>query len=196
MVPLRSLSSWVAGLETKAWVDMSSVDMRSVNMNSTVRWQLRGVSFFSLMVLFLVGVPATASGAECPPRPRTQCAGADLTGVNFGGRDLRGANLRGATLSNANLSDAILSRSDLRRVNFRGAELSNSYLDGANLSGADLRGANVFGSYLKNVRLKNTRLDGVDLSQTQGIRNTDVLSQQARLCNTTLPDGVVSNRNC
>lgn len=99
-------------------------------------------------------------------------------------------------MSNANLSDAILSRSDLRRVNFRGAELSNSYLDGANLSGADLRDANVFGSYLKNVRLKNTRLDGVDLSQTQGIRNADVLSQQARLCNTTLPDGAVSNRNC
>jgi uncharacterized protein YjbI with pentapeptide repeats len=172
------------------------VDMNEVGMNEIMRRPWRGVSFVSLMVLILLSVPATASGAECQPRPRTQCAGADLTGVNFGGKDLRGANLRGATLSNANLSDAILSKSDLRRVNFRGADLANSYLDGANLSGADLRDANVFGSYLKNVRLKNTRLDGVDLSQTQGIRKADVLSQQARLCNTTLPGGTVSNRNC
>jgi uncharacterized protein YjbI with pentapeptide repeats len=169
--------------------------MEGLRMVTTrVRSHTLVLGFSSL--LLLVSVPTTANAAECLPRPRTQCAGADLTGVNFGGKDLRGANMRGAILRNANLSDAVLTGSDLRRANVRGTELANAYLDRANLSGADLRGAKLFGSYLKNVVLKGTRLEGIDLSQTQGLRNTDVLNQSARLCKTTLPDGKISNRDC
>ncbi len=151
---------------------------------------------FIVCALVLAVSPPLAIGAECSPRPRAQCSGAELTGVNFGGQDLRSARMQRAILNDANLSDAILTRADLRKARLRGADLSNSYLDGANLSGADLREATVFGAYLKYAKLDNTRLEGVDLSQTQGIRNSDVLNQRTRLCNTTLPDGRVSNRNC
>jgi hypothetical protein len=178
-----------------AWVYVVESPMevsRVVTKRVRARAMVVGVS----SLLLLVSVPSMAIAAECQPGPRMQCTKADLTGVNFGGQDLRGANLRGATLINANLSDAVLTGADLRRVRLRGAELANAYLDGVNLSGADLRGANLFGSYLRNVKLNNTRLDGVDLSQTQGLRNADVLNQSVRLCKTRLPDGRLSNRNC
>jgi uncharacterized protein YjbI with pentapeptide repeats len=159
-----------------------------------VRWQSWAVGFGCL--LLVITIPISVRASDCQPQPRLQCVGVDLTDVNYGGLDLRRSNLRGSILINAKLSDAVLTGSDLRRVKLRGADLANAYLDGVNLSGADLRGAEFFGTYLKNVKLKNTRMEGVDLSQTQGLRNGDVLNQSARLCKTTLPDGKISNRNC
>ncbi len=82
--------------------------------------------------------------------------------------NLNGANLYGSNLEGASLSKANLRGADLRRTN-----LSGSTLSGANLSGADLSDAN-----LRDATLSKATLSVV------------------LLCNTTLPEGRVSKRDC
>jgi uncharacterized protein YjbI with pentapeptide repeats len=160
------------------------------------RRMMRAGAIMIALCTLAVSVPTPALSATCTPKPRAQCTGATLDGVNFGGKDMNAAKLRAASLRGANLADIVLTRADLRKADLRDADLGNAYLDGADLTGADLRGASVFGAYLKGTKLKGARLQGVDLSYVQGISASQVLKSQAKLCKTTLPDGNVSNRNC
>jgi uncharacterized protein YjbI with pentapeptide repeats len=92
---------------------------------------------------------------------------------NLSGAILYGSNLEGASLIQANLSGA-----DLRRTNLNGADLS-----GANLSGANLTDANLMDVDLTDANLRDANM------------NKKVLSI-VLLCNTTLPEGRVSKRDC
>ena len=65
----------------------------------------------------------------CEIKPRTGCAGGDLSGQN-----LLKAKLAGADLSNANLSGADLRGADLYRADLSGADLSNANLSNAILN--------------------------------------------------------------
>ncbi|MGB3518515.1 MAG: pentapeptide repeat-containing protein [Elainellaceae cyanobacterium] len=87
--------------------------------------------------------------------------------------DLQDIDLRGSNLSGVNLEKANLSRANLMAVNLMGANLEGATLDEAlmfavNLLDANLRGVSVFG----------TELGG------------------AYVCNTTIPSGRISNRDC
>jgi uncharacterized protein YjbI with pentapeptide repeats len=79
----------------------------------------------------------------------SECAGADLSGVDlrngFLARSiLAGANLRNADLTGVNLWKTNLAKADLSQAKMAGAFLAVADLRGANLEGADLRGAFLF----------------------------------------------------
>jgi len=141
------------------------------------------------------------------------CAHQILREANFSKANLRHANLQGSDLSGATyLDDADLQNADLThallvgtsavRANFSGAKLNHADLSNANLNGARLKGANLEGALLTN-----TSLIAADLSDLKaapihlnGANLTDARLgasiNEMRLCNTTMPDGGVSKRDC
>ena len=91
--------------------------------------------------------------------------------------------LRGASLWLTNLEDT-----NLLGANLRGASLWFSTLEGANLMYADLRAANLYKAILVSANLKGANLKGANL---KGANLKDAI-----LCNTTMPDGSVTNSGC
>jgi uncharacterized protein YjbI with pentapeptide repeats len=123
------------------------------------------------------------------------------------GASLHRAKLQGANLQNAHLEKSILppeeqkklsdeekrlfrKRTDLREANLQGADLTNANLTGADLTGADLRGATLKGTTLKDANLSGANLQDI----REGGKASDLL--EAHLCNTTMWDGDVCNRDC
>lgn len=115
--------------------------------------------------------------------------GASLNGITL----LRRNDLSSADLSNAKLSGADLSSSILINTKLRHANLNGAILSGADFSDADLRGADLRGAILSNVKLYESILGEANLKGVK-ISNDDI--NNAFLCNTIMPDGNVSNRNC
>ncbi len=87
--------------------------------------------------------------------------------------DLRDADLRGLNLSSGDLSNSDLRDANLMAVNFTQANLSNTNLSGAIMYGVDLTDANLY-----RARARYAFLDS------------------ARVCRTTIPSGVQSDRDC
>ena len=139
---------------------------------------------------------------------------ADLTFARLNNADLRGADLSRAKLSNADLTGAkldqktILLFATLDKVNLENAQLIGSNLANANLSGVNFSNAKLINSTLINTdlsyaRLNNADLRGADLSRAK-LSNADLTGAKldkkttllfATLCNTTMPDGKISNPN-
>ncbi|XHX78500.1 MAG: pentapeptide repeat-containing protein [Stenomitos frigidus ULC029] len=103
----------------------------------------------------------------------------DLSRSHLSGANLRGAILNGAILRGAKLRDAYLYNADLESADLRGANFSSAILWGAKLRDAYLKGANLSSTYLTSV---------------QGM--TEEQLNSANLCQTTLPDGTISDRDC
>jgi uncharacterized protein YjbI with pentapeptide repeats len=156
-----------------------------------MRFPIAGV----VVAVALVAAGTPVAAVECSLAPGAQCAG-----VNIGGEDLSNARLDRINLRGANASDAVLTDARLMRADLRGADLSNAYLDGADLTRAHLRGASLFGAYLSRTKLVAANLTDVDLRSVQfdaANRRAQLREiNRARLCNTTLPNGTVSNRDC
>lgn len=108
---------------------------------------------------------------------------ARLSSALLDAADLRGADLRFATLNKASLLDADLSDAFLIGTKLIAAELIGAKLNGADLNDADLRFA----------VLNETAFFGVDLTAVS-LFNTPLNS--ALLCQTTMPDGTISDRDC
>jgi Pentapeptide repeats (8 copies) len=122
-----------------------------------MRLTLRGTMALLVMAC---SFPASAQPKQgCEIRPRTHCAGDDLSG-----RDLANVDLGDADLSNANLAGADLRGADLYNANLAGADLSNARLADANLSRSNLSGANLSGADLDGAQLRAANLSGADLS--------------------------------
>jgi uncharacterized protein YjbI with pentapeptide repeats len=117
---------------------------------------------------------------------------ADLAGASLEKADLHRARLVWARLLTASLQQANLSRTYLNQANLRGANLSGADLTEADLSGADLSGANLTGATLLSVHLDKTNLSGANL--TGATLNSKLVG--GYLCQTTMPDGLVSDRDC
>jgi uncharacterized protein YjbI with pentapeptide repeats len=178
--------------------DLRSKNLRGVNLHGS---DLRKVDLSN----------AYLDGADLS---ETNLAGASLSGMTLIDVDLRGANLSNISIVPLTLGSAKINRATkvsykLRLVweifnygaegkNLRGVDLTEAWLNLANLRGANLEGAD----------LRNTRLRGVDLSNAN-IRyaNVDLTSIPLHLpnifdlhtalqCNTTLPNGKVSMRDC
>ncbi|MFL9458944.1 pentapeptide repeat-containing protein [Tolypothrix bouteillei VB521301_2] len=138
----------------------------------------------------------------------TILSNADLRNANLSGAKLEGAilnhvRLEDAILSSAKLSIANLEYARLENTNFSGADLSIAILNyanlsSANLSNADLSRADLRGAILKNANLRGAILKGAILKDTNfeyaNLVKEDLNS--AFLCNTTMPDGQVSDRDC
>ncbi len=98
---------------------------------------------------------------------------ADLKYKYVLGSDLRHANLKWANLLYANLSRTNLQEADLRFANLRNSQLLLADLRHANLHGADLTEADLSSAFVDDREL-----------------------QDAYLCNTLMPEGNRSWRNC
>jgi len=145
---------------------------------------------------------------------KVNLSGSKLTGVDFQEAYLGGANLRGATLDNVDLANVRLIGADLEGANlqtaklqgadFTGANLKNADLENADLSaeegiklisadlqGANLRNANLRGANLTSANLANANLMNADLSD---VTSSDY--SKAKLCQTKMPDGEMSDRDC
>ncbi|MBN8564244.1 MAG: pentapeptide repeat-containing protein [Leptolyngbya sp. UWPOB_LEPTO1] len=147
---------------------------------------------------------------------QTNLREANLSGSNLSDIDLAGVDLAGINLSDLNLpdTDSILSverkignKEPSRVMIFRSYEnlsrLERTNLEGANLSGTDFRAAN-----LRRVNLSRTDLSKADLSKAD-LRDTNLSFANLKdaimfepildgtlLCNTIMPDGTKSDRDC
>ncbi len=147
------------------------------------------------------------------PEPVVALNRADLEGAALEGATLNSSMLNGAILNEANLSFSFLSGSnldgaELQQSDMRGAFVSETMLRGgflrgadltsADLQGADLRFAILSGATLSNAKLNNAVLTGATLSDVDlsGANLEGVNLDFAFLCNTTMPNGEVENRNC
>jgi uncharacterized protein YjbI with pentapeptide repeats len=131
----------------------------------------------------------------------------DLSRVDFAFADLSGANLQNANLGVADLT-ANLSNADLSYADLGYASINRANLDGANLSFADLSeaGFSAFTSYASDdyrLPTSSVRLpDKQGVSATVGVQENSerVIAKlkKAKLCHTTLPEGVDldPNRDC
>ena len=129
---------------------------------------------------------------------------ADLSETELSGAVLYKAHLEGANLSHADLSVVLvtlLNTMSIHCTDLRGANLSEANLSHANLrikvpigdrwiahGGAPLKTENIcnpaiLGANFSRANLKDAELEGVKLNQIV-------------LCQTTMPDGSVSNSNC
>jgi Pentapeptide repeats (8 copies) len=112
-----------------------------------------------------------------------------LIAVNLSGTNLSDANLSDANLACANLGGAILKGANLKGANLEKASLGLSHLE-------TLHSNDCFGARLiifldpmdEPLDLKGANLKGA-------IINSDVL-EIIKLCNTTMPDGKISHRDC
>lgn len=152
--------------------NLYNVDLRDVNLSGTLL-RLADLSLATLTKVDLSYVDLSRANFYL-----TRLEGVNLDGANLQDSMLRnsylnGASLQGTNLQNANLSQASLSNTDLRGANLRNANVTSANFDGANLETTDLRGANIKDSLLSDTQLS-----------------------QAKLCNTILPDGFRSNRDC
>lgn len=110
-------------------------------------------------------------------------AGANLFAGSFSSANafasgLQAANLYAAKFDEANLYESDLREANLFKTDLRNANLYRADLTGANLFGADLAGANLFGANLTGANVIKANVE------------------EALLCNTTMPDGNLSNRDC
>jgi hypothetical protein len=101
-----------------------------------------------------------------------------FTSANAFASGLQAANLYAAKFDEANLYESDLREANLFKTDLREANLYRADLTGANLFGADLAGANLFGANLEGANVVKANVD------------------EALLCNTTMPDGSISDRDC
>jgi uncharacterized protein YjbI with pentapeptide repeats len=98
-------------------------------------------------------------------------------------------------LKGVDLSDLKLTKIVLKNANLEGVDLSGSDLVGAVLDDTNLTGATMEGTDLTAAELKKADLTNVDLRTTKGVNRENLLNE-ATLCNTTLPNGEVINKDC
>jgi uncharacterized protein YjbI with pentapeptide repeats len=133
----------------------------------------------------LVGCMASSGAVmgSCVIRGGTMCEGNYMPRAALHSADLFGADLRRADLTRAQLGDADLAGADLDHAKLHGAHLDGSDLVMANLSDADLTRATLARANLTYANLYGARTVGNEL-------------RGAKLCVTTLPDGLVANPTC
>jgi uncharacterized protein YjbI with pentapeptide repeats len=124
---------------------------------------------YGTAALFVFVVAGTASAQQtirgCEIKPRTGCAGGDLSGQSLLNADLAGADLSNANLTGADLRGADLYRADLSGANLSNAQLSSVILNRSDLSGANLSGTNLTGAQIRAADLSRANLSGADLSR-------------------------------
>jgi uncharacterized protein YjbI with pentapeptide repeats len=122
-----------------------------------------------------------------------------LPEANLQAANLYSANLQQAELQRANLQQAGLQSANLQGASLQGANLQGAFLPEANLREANLRQADLRGAFLPEANFLNANLHQANLSHANlhnAIGLTESQLQQATLCQTVLPDGSISDRDC
>ncbi|MBE9139800.1 pentapeptide repeat-containing protein [Nodosilinea sp. LEGE 07088] len=186
-IQLPRASLWEANLE--------GAILREANLEGAILWGAN-----------LKGADLEGSNLEETDLREANLEGAILWGANLKGADLGPTNLEEALLGDANLEGAYLmsanlKRADLSGANLQEADLLTANLEGAVLVGANLKRANLVYTNLDEAILGDTNLDeavlqGTNLEGASSLTNEQLTS--AKLCLTTLPDGIAldPNRDC
>jgi len=167
-----------------------------------------------MLDLTLDGVILTEARLRGANLYKVNLRGSNLDGVNFQDAYLGGANLRSATLNHVNLKNAKLIGADLEGAKLRDANLQGADFRGANLKSADLedadlsaeKGIKLISADLQGADLQNANLRGADLTRAN-LANANLMKadlsdatlsdySKAKLCQTKMPDGEMSNRDC
>ncbi|WAL58161.1 pentapeptide repeat-containing protein [Thermocoleostomius sinensis] len=122
-----------------------------------------------------------------------------LPEANLQQANLYRANLQQAELQRANLQQAGLQDVNLQDANLQGANLHGAFLPDVNLQDANLQGANLHGAFLHGAFLHGATFHAANLHHAnlhKAIGLTDQQLQQMKLCQTVLPDGTISDRDC
>ncbi|MBD1910254.1 MULTISPECIES: pentapeptide repeat-containing protein [unclassified Leptolyngbya] len=145
-------------------------------------------------------------GIDCPHQilREANLVGARLRRANLRGTDFSGtatslqdADLREADLMQANLVETKAIRTDFSGANLQKADFSKANLNGARFVEADLTDALFIGANL--VAADFSRLKGIPAYMDRANltdANLDFPFTGLRLCNTTMPDGNVTNGGC
>jgi len=146
----------------------------------------------------LRGLDVPGANLEGIQLPSANLSGANLREANLLRANLREANLKEAKLSEAKLTGADLKRANLRQAILRGAKLEDASLQAANLYQANLEKANLWGANLEGANLEGAKLLDANLEKAnlRGATLKEAQWKDARLCQTTLPDGTISDRDC
>ena len=134
---------------------------------------------------------------------------ANLEGANIQGADLTGANFDNARLVKTKLSGSFFTNASLRQSDLSGgsrldhADFTSADLSGANLNQAKLKRTNLTGAILRQVNLGGADLYKVKFDQADLTKATfldavfeGIILDNAKVCDTVLPDGSVSNKDC
>jgi hypothetical protein len=148
-------------------------------------------SSFTKGTLLIDDTSQVVDGCTIFPRPRSSQYSTHCSSMNLQGADFSGLNLNYSTLGNSNLSFANLSHS-----NFFKAGLVNANLTSANLSSSGFGLAYFTVSNLTNANLTGATLTGADFTGANLTGAIGADTSGAFLCNTTMPDGSISNRGC
>ena len=191
-------------------INLSSANLSDTRLSSTILLDA-DLSSANLSEANLNGANLSSANLDGASLNSANLNRANLSDARLPNADLRGANLfettlRNAALYNTNLSGALVFHTILSDVDLRDADLSGAFLSDTNLRDADLSGADLSEAFLHGVDLSGTDLSrafllgadlsGTDLSEAQGLTMEQL--SEARLCGTTLPEGIElnSDRGC
>ena len=102
----------------------------------------------------------------------------DFFPINTCGKENYKYDISKADFENANLTQIVSSQSKFINSVFKNTDLTNAVFKESDLTGSVFEGTRLNGA-----NLKGSNFDGVDLSQ-------------AIFCETVMPDGKISNKNC
>lgn len=120
---------------------------------------------------------------------------ADFGDANLFKAFLSEADLSGSNLSGSNLREASLIRTNLKGANLRNADLTKAFLNQANLGSQDTQDTNLTNANLTNANLTNATPPSLNAWYAR----PELVEQDfpnAHLCNTTMPNGYISKRDC
>lgn len=140
--------------------------------------------------------------------------GANFNGISFNDGDLSKVDLSEVRFWRANFVRVIFRESDFRKsilinanfskANFSKANFSKAIIFETKFNNSDFHGADFTEADFVNADFSSSDLSGANFSKASfrddfDRRGDDIATaqlKQAKLCNTTLPDGTVSNRDC
>jgi uncharacterized protein YjbI with pentapeptide repeats len=139
-------------------------------------------------------IPKVADGGKCGIKwdASDKC---DVTGANYSGQKITGFYLSleaaGTNFTDAYISTGTFDDANFTKANFTDARIAANSFHRANLTGAQLIRTTITNTSLESVNLTNADMTGAIIPEWEG-----TFKQWATLCNTTLPDGSISNRDC
>ncbi|WP_055077776.1 pentapeptide repeat-containing protein, partial [Pseudanabaena sp. 'Roaring Creek'] len=153
--------------------------------SKTLAMKYRIFFAIALLILLLFPLPAWAANPSQVILLQTtqKCQGCDLTGAYLPVSKLDYSHILASDLSRANLVGSSITFSNLSRANLTEANLSN-----VNLKRTKMLLTNFTNAILHDTNLTEADLTSSNISESQ--------LANAKLCKTTLPSGLISNRDC
>lgn len=130
-----------------------------------------------------------ACGADSWGDGKCDVSGADLSGVEFIGSYAHLTAI-GTNFSNSSFSNSVIDNANLTNANFSDISMFGGSISKANLTGANFTNASLSEVEFGSNNLKNANFEGAN------IQYLDNFLAYNTFCNTTVPDGSVSDRDC